>query len=52
MPLLFIMSVVTAIGGQAMTPSPAPFIASGVIFGAAMMGMGKHVLDRRSGSGG
>ena len=51
-PLLFILSVVTAIGGQAVTLSPAPFIVSGVIFGAAMVGLGKQVLDRRSSSGG
>lgn len=47
-PLLFILSVVTAIVGQRATPSPVPFVASGVIFGAAMVGVGRQVSDARA----
>jgi hypothetical protein len=42
-PLLFVLSVVIAIVGQ-MAPSPSAFVASGVVFGAAVVGVGRQVL--------
>jgi len=43
-PGLFIMSVVTAITGQMVGFSQAGFVASGVVFGAAVVGVGWHVV--------
>jgi hypothetical protein len=45
-PLLFVLSVMTAILGQAVPSSQAPFVTSGVIFGVATMGVGRQVLAR------
>ena len=42
-PLLFVLSVVTGLVGQ-MTSHAALFVASGVIFAAAMMAVGRQVL--------
>jgi hypothetical protein len=43
-PVLFVLSVLTGLVGQAALHSPALFVASGVIFGAAMLGVGRQVL--------
>ena len=43
-PLLFVLSVVTGLVGQIVVRAPGVFVASGVIFGAAMVGVGRHVL--------
>ena len=43
-PVLFVLSVLTGLVGQAARHSPALFAASGVIFGAAMLGVGRQVL--------
>jgi hypothetical protein len=45
-PVLFVLSVLTGLVGQAALHSPALFVASGVIFGAAMLGAGRQVLAR------
>ena len=43
-PLLFVLSVVIAIVGQVLASSPSAFVASGVVFGAAVIGVGRQVL--------
>jgi len=43
-PVLFVLSVVTGLVGQIAPHGAALFVASGVIFGAAMMGVGRQVL--------
>jgi hypothetical protein len=43
-PVLFVLSVVTGLGAQIAPHAEALFVASGVIFGAAMMGVGRQVL--------
>ena len=40
---LFVLSLMTGLAGQ-IVRSAALFVASGVIFGAAMVGVGRHVL--------
>ena len=42
--VLFVLSVVTGLVGQVVPHAAALFVASGVIFGAAMMGVGRQVL--------
>jgi hypothetical protein len=42
-PVLFVLSVVTGLVGQ-IGPHASLFVASGVIFGVAMMGVGRQVL--------
>ena len=50
-PVLFVLSVLTGLIGQIGQHAATLFVASGVIFGAAMMGVGRQVLSaqRRSG---
>ena len=43
-PVLFVLSVVTGLVGQFVPSAAALLIASGVIFGAAMVGVGRQVL--------
>jgi hypothetical protein len=43
-PLLFVLSLVTGSIGQFMAHAAAPFLVSGIIFGAAMVGVGWQVL--------
>ena len=43
-PLMFVLSVVTGIVGQIVACAAGLFVASGVIFGAAMVGVGSQVL--------
>jgi hypothetical protein len=43
-PVLFALSVVTGLVGQIVPRAEALFVASGVIFGAAMVGVGRQVL--------
>jgi hypothetical protein len=43
-PLLFVLSVVIAIIGQVVASSSSALVASGVIFGAAVVGVGRQVL--------
>ena len=43
-PLMFVLSVVTGLAGQIVAPAAGLFVASGVIFGAAMVGVGRQVL--------
>jgi hypothetical protein len=43
-PLLFVLSVVIAIVGQVVASSSSALVASGVIFGAAVVGVGRQVL--------
>ena len=43
-PLLFVLSVVTGLVGQIVARAAGLFVASGVIFGAAMVGVGRQVL--------
>ena len=43
-PVLFVLSVVTGLAGQIGPQRETLFVASGVIFGAAMMGVGRQVL--------
>jgi hypothetical protein len=45
-PMLFVLSIVTGIVGQILASSQAPFIASGVIFGAAMVGVGRQIVNQ------
>jgi hypothetical protein len=49
LPVLFVLSVLTGLGGQAAPHSPAMFVASGVFFGTAMLGAGRQVLARNRG---
>jgi hypothetical protein len=44
-PLLFLISVVTGVVGQRVPSAADLFVASGVAFGAAMVGMGGQVLS-------
>ena len=41
---MFVLSVVTGLVGQIVARAAGLFVASGVIFGAAMVGVGKQVL--------
>ena len=43
-PVLFVLSVVTGLFGQ-IVHAASLFVASGVIFGAAMLGVGRQVLS-------
>ena len=43
-PLLFVLSVVTGLVGQIVARAADFFVASGVIFGVAMVGVGRQVL--------
>ncbi|HEX7796954.1 MAG TPA: hypothetical protein VF456_21475 [Vicinamibacterales bacterium] len=43
-PILFVLSIVTGIVGQIVSRAALLFVASGVIFGAAMVGVGRQVL--------
>jgi hypothetical protein len=43
-PGLFVLSIVTGLVGQIVPRAAVLFVASGVIFGAAMVGMGRQVL--------
>ena len=43
-PVLFVLSVLTGLVGQIALHAPALFVASGAIFGAAMLGVGRQVL--------
>jgi hypothetical protein len=43
-PVLFTLSIVTAIAGQLAAAAPAAFVASGVIFSAAVVSVGLQVL--------
>jgi hypothetical protein len=43
-PLLFVLSVMTGLAGQIVQRSASLFAASGAIFGAAMVGVGRQVL--------
>ena len=43
-PLLLVLSVVIAIIGQVVASSSSALVASGVIFGAAVVGVGRQVL--------
>ena len=43
-PLLFVLSVVTGLVGQIVARGAGLFVVSGVIFGAAMVGVGRQVL--------
>ena len=43
-PLLFVLSVVTGLVGQIVARAAGLFVVSGVIFGAAMVGVGRQVL--------
>ena len=43
-PLLFVLSVVTGFVGQIVARAATLFVASGVVFGAAMVGVGRQVL--------
>ena len=43
-PVLFVLSIVTGLVGQIVPPAAVLFVASGVIFGAAMVGVGRQVL--------
>lgn len=45
-PVLFVLSVLTGLVGQIVVHAPALFVVSGVIFGAAMLGVGRQVLAR------
>ena len=45
-PVLFVLSVLTGLVGQIVLHAPALFVASGMIFGAAMLGVGWQVLAR------
>lgn len=45
-PVLFVLSVLTGLFGQILLHAPALFVISGVIFGAAMLGVGWQVLAR------
>ena len=55
-PLLFVLSVVTGLVGQIVARAAGLSVLSGVIFGAAMVGVGRQVLlastTRRIGSTG
>jgi hypothetical protein len=43
-PVLFVLSLMTGLASQIGSRSAALFVASGVIFGAAMVGVGRQVL--------
>ena len=43
-PILFVLSVVTGLVGQIVARAAGLFVVSGVIFGAAMAGVGRQVL--------
>jgi hypothetical protein len=43
-PFLFVLSIVTGLVGQRVTRAGGLFVVSGVIFGAAMVGVGRQVL--------
>jgi hypothetical protein len=43
-PVLFVLSIVTGLVGQIVPRAAVLFVASGVIFGAAMVGVGRQVL--------
>ena len=43
-PLLFVLSVVTGLAGQIVARAAGLFVVSGVIFGAAMVGVGRQIL--------
>ena len=43
-PLLFVLSIVTGLVGQIVARAAGLFVVSGVIFGAAMVGVGRQVL--------
>ena len=43
-PFMFVLSVVTGLVGQIVARAAGLFVASGVIFGAAMVGVGRQVL--------
>ena len=43
-PVLFVLSMVTGLVGQVVPGAAAMFVASGVIFGAAMVGVGRQIL--------
>ena len=43
-PLMFALSVVSGLVGQIVARAAGLFVASGVIFGAAMVGVGRQVL--------
>jgi len=43
-PLLFVLSLMTGLAGQIVQRSAPLFVASGVIFSAAMVGVGRQVL--------
>jgi hypothetical protein len=43
-PLLFVLSLMTGLAGQIVSRAAALSVASGVIFGAAMVGVGRQVL--------
>jgi hypothetical protein len=45
-PVLFVLSVLTGLVGQIVLQAPALLVASGAIFGAAMLGVGWQVLAR------
>jgi hypothetical protein len=48
-PPLFVLSVVTGLVGQMVPRAAALLIVSGVIFGTAMVGVGKELLSRNPG---
>jgi hypothetical protein len=47
LPILFVLSIVTGLVGQIMPRAAVLFVASGVIFGAAMVGVGRQILLSR-----